>query len=230
MDVNELVSPSSFWTPRLLERSSPWAEHIPFAFWLVEAARPRIFVQLGTRPRHAYFAFCQAVSDLKLATRCVAVDTRRDNPAFMAISEQVDRCVFDKANSEYSGFSRLLTAGLDESLDTFTDGTVDILHFHFHGQADPAELGNRFDRWLPKMSDRGLILIDGIAPGNAETRTAAVFPDLNSRYPSFTFPHGCGLALIAVGGCIPDKLAALLRSGPDDSIRVQMRRVLCATG
>ena len=80
------------------------------------------------------------------------------------------------------------------------------------------------------MSDRGLILIDGIAPGNAETRTAAVFPDLNSRYPSFTFPHGCGLALIAVGGCIPGKLAALLRSAPDDPMRDQMREFYTRLG
>src|SRR5437764_4408932 len=60
------LSPACFWPPQQLDPQSAWLEHAPFAFWLIEALRPRILVELGTHGGYSYFAFCQAVERLKL--------------------------------------------------------------------------------------------------------------------------------------------------------------------
>ena len=48
-----------------------WLEHVPFAFWMVEAARPRVFVELGTQSGNSYAAFAQAMQVLELPTAAV---------------------------------------------------------------------------------------------------------------------------------------------------------------
>ena len=67
---------SMFWRPDYLEPSA-WTEHLPFAFWLMEAQRPKTFVELGSHHGTSYFAFCQAAGRLGLDVRCYAVDTWR---------------------------------------------------------------------------------------------------------------------------------------------------------
>ncbi len=37
---------SMLWPARYLAQSA-WVEHVPFAFWLVDALRPRVVVELG---------------------------------------------------------------------------------------------------------------------------------------------------------------------------------------
>ncbi|MEQ9448576.1 MAG: hypothetical protein RLN70_06655, partial [Rhodospirillaceae bacterium] len=52
------LSRSSFWMPQHAEVSA-WADHAPFAFWLVETHKPTTVVELGTHGGYSYFAFCQ---------------------------------------------------------------------------------------------------------------------------------------------------------------------------
>ena len=68
------IGPEVDWQPEHLAPSA-WLEHIPFAYWLVGALRPRSIVELGTHWGVSYAAFCQAVERFGLPTRCHAVDT-----------------------------------------------------------------------------------------------------------------------------------------------------------
>ena len=70
-DFRPLALRSIFWRPDFVTES-PWSEHIPFAFWLVEAHQPRVVVELGCDSGTSYFAFCQAVDRLGMDSRCFA--------------------------------------------------------------------------------------------------------------------------------------------------------------
>jgi hypothetical protein len=64
-----------FWTPDRIGVLSAWWGHVPFAHWLVAETRPGLLVELGTHTGVSYAAFCRAVAERGLSTRCVAVDT-----------------------------------------------------------------------------------------------------------------------------------------------------------
>lgn len=65
---SNFLSPASFWLPDSYSSSS-WIEHAPFAFWLTDALRPDVLVQLGPRYDAARLAFSQAVERLALSTQ-----------------------------------------------------------------------------------------------------------------------------------------------------------------
>ena len=70
----ELFGAAPFRFPGLLSDGA-WAGHIPFAFWLMRALKPSVFVELGVHKGNSYSAFCQAVVESRLATSCYGVDT-----------------------------------------------------------------------------------------------------------------------------------------------------------
>src|SRR5439155_12664771 len=66
--------------PQYLTSGAAWVGHVPFAWALLEMARPMTLVELGTHKGDSYCAFCQGVAQLNLPTRCVAVDTWQGDP------------------------------------------------------------------------------------------------------------------------------------------------------
>ena len=105
--IGRLIQRAMFWRPAYLE-SSAWIEHIPFAFWLVEAHHPRVFVELGAHHGVSYFAFCQAVEKLELDARCFAVDTWKGDAQAGFYDEGVFEQVKAYNDAQYSGFSRMV--------------------------------------------------------------------------------------------------------------------------
>src|SRR5258706_13749487 len=73
--INPFDHPICFSDPSRIVEPLSWAEHIPFAMFLMDLARPKIFVELGTHSGNSYCAFCQAVKELNIDAKCFAVDT-----------------------------------------------------------------------------------------------------------------------------------------------------------
>ena len=73
-NFNPMDHPVVFSAPRRVTPLSAWHDHIPFAMYLVSLLRPKVIVELGTQSGDSYCAFCQAVQELNLDTRCYAVD------------------------------------------------------------------------------------------------------------------------------------------------------------
>jgi hypothetical protein len=114
------LSAASFWQPDYLVHST-WLEHAPFAFWLVEAARPRRVVELGVFRGYSYFAFAQAVQRLGLPATCCGVDTWVGDVHGGLYANEVFEAVEAHNRRHYAGFSSLIRATFDEAVAQFED-------------------------------------------------------------------------------------------------------------
>jgi hypothetical protein len=197
---------------------SAWHEHAPFAFWLTDALRPGIFVELGAHNGFSYLVFCQAVQRLGGVTKCYAVDTWKGDEHAGFYGEDVFTRLNELHEPRYSGFSRLVRSTFDEALPHFGDGTIDLLHIDGrHGYDDVA---HDFASWLPKLSNRAVVLFHDI---NVRERGFGVWQfwaDLQARYRSFEFAHGHGLGVLQVGRALAEPLRPLFEGTPEDKAAI----------
>ncbi|WP_136683127.1 class I SAM-dependent methyltransferase [Falsirhodobacter xinxiangensis] len=203
---------SMFRKPHYLNTSA-WTEHVPFAFWMIEALRPRVFVELGSHYGVSYFAFCQAVEQHGLGTRCHAVDTWKGDEHAGFYGDEVFKTVRAHNDAHYSGFSQLIRATFDDTLEYFADGSIDLLHID--GLHTLEAVRHDFEAWLPKMSDRGVILLHDTNVRERGFGVHLLMDELRSRHPVFEFMHCHGLGVVGVGTDLPEPVRALLRAGAD---------------
>ncbi len=185
------------------DRASPWAEHVPFAFALVEMLRPRTVVGLGDPTGVSYCALCQAIDRLGLPSR-----------AHGLIGMPGD---FDELkahhDARYGRFSSLISGTFEDALSRFADGTVDLLHLD--GQPDD------FEAWLPKLSDCGVLVLHGVNDRERDEGVWKFWAELRRRHRSFEFTHGRGLGVAAVGPRRPDALGALFAANGEDAAHIR---------
>lgn len=204
-DLTSFVSMESFQVPdRIVE--SAWVEHAPFGFWMIEALRPKSIVELGVHNGFSYFVFCQAVTRLRLHTRCFAIDTfEGDEQAGFYGADVYERV--SKHNRRYDGFSTVIRSTFDEACDQFADGSIDILHVD--GRHTYDDVRRDFETWLPKLSSQGVVLFHDTAEHGPGFGVHRLWEQLRLRYPHFEFMHGHGLGIVGVGENIPPKLRRL---------------------
>ena len=95
---------------------SAWYGHVPFAHWIVGAAKPRVIVELGTHYGVSYCAFCQAIVDHGLDARCYAVDTWKGDAQSGHYGEDVYADLRAFQDERYGAFSELLRCTFDQAL------------------------------------------------------------------------------------------------------------------
>jgi len=186
--LNTLAQGSMFWQPDF-RRASPWLEHSPFLFWLVEALRPRQCVGLGIDAM-SHFTLCQAVSRLKLDSHCFLVGDSTGNPA-------AGELLNEHGAEFYPTISQWLDTNPTRAIQQFDEGTVDLLVLNVTPQDDSVDY--LLDRWLSRLSPQGVVLLPGIARREPGCQVFRAFEALQAQYPHFAFHHGNGLGVIAVG-------------------------------
>ncbi|MBS3667116.1 hypothetical protein [Vreelandella boliviensis] len=199
--INTLAQGSMFWQPEYRE-ASPWLEHLPFLFWLVEALRPQQAVGLGV-DSVAHFAVCQAASRLRLGTRCFMVGGYE-----AAEGKQDAEAIRAYAADHFATISQWLEVTPTRAIDQFDEGSVDLLLLHV--EADDNSVDYLLDRWLSKLSSQGVVVVPGVSRREPGCLVFRAFEALKERYPHFVFHHAGGLGIIAVGNELPTLLNNLL--------------------
>ena len=184
----------AFMRPRFL-RPDPALASLPFLFWLVDILRPRLAVQLGLGSGAGYFGLCQAVDRLGPTGLCLGLQAPRVGgvPADLAAHNA----------QTYQEFSTLTCEEARAAAERVPAEGVDLLIVD-----DAAgEVGEGLaEIWLPRLSDRAVIVLRG----------AAVPADMpGDGCPAIKLPDGEGLRAILYGPSRDERLerAAVLRPG-----------------
>ena len=218
-EVGDFWSPASLWIPDWIVASG-WHQHAPFAFWLIETLRPRMFVELGTYTGFSYLTFCQAVQALGLGTTSYAVDTWTGDEHSGIYGEELFSPFFRSYHdSRYSGFSQLVRSTFAEALKYFDDRTIDLLHIdgrHFYD-----DVRRDFETWQPKLSPRAIVLVHDTTVREKGFGVWRFWKELSGGYPTFEFKHGHGLGVVAAGEEIPPALKPLFSASQAAGERIR---------
>ncbi len=208
-----------YWPPSRFGVDSAWYGHVPFAHWLVSNMKPAMLVELGTHNGVSYSAFCEAVARLRMPTSCFAVDTWLGDEHASHYGEEVYEDFVRFNSARYASFSELLRCTFDEALPYFADNSIDLLHIDGLHYYDAVK--HDFESWLPKLSDRAVVLLHDTNVYEWRFGIWRLFRELKKRHPTFEFLHGNGLGVVAVGTNVPAAVAALcsLDNGSINSIR-----------
>lgn len=194
-DMLKIMSPFSlramFWKARHLD-GSPMLEHLPFLFWLVEVHRPRLHVSLGVREGSGYFGICQAIDRLEPGARNVGIDSWPDS------ARETWRKILQINEETYSDVSQLIESDPTEFEPEFQKGSIDLLLLDHEITPNFSERIGK--DWLPRLSGRGIIVINGIMrAGGGESTYAELLAELREGRPSIRFETGDGIDVILYG-------------------------------
>lgn len=197
--ISTLAQGSMFWQPDY-RKASLWLEHLPFLFWLVEALKPANSVGVGV-DLVSHYAVCQAISRLRLGGHSYIIGE--------ADAEQGHHLT-EKAADQYAGISQWLQVNPTRAIQQFNERSIDLLLLNVTAEDDSIDY--LVDRWLSRLSDKGVILLPGIARREPGCQAFRAFEELNARYPHFAFYHGAGLGVLVVGDDVPPLINNLLGS------------------
>ncbi len=164
-------------------RCESWHMHMLFAFAVVQILRPKRIVELGTHKGDSYCAFCQAVDELGLEAACFAVDSWEGDEQAGFYGPEVLENLAVYHDPLYGRFSRLVKAYFDEALPFFEDRSIDLLHID--GCHTYEAVKKDFRAWLPKVSDRGIVLLHDTNVREREFGVWRLWEEIRSDFSAF---------------------------------------------
>jgi predicted O-methyltransferase YrrM len=212
------VSAASYWNPAQ-DVPSAWQEHAPFAYWLMDAIRPRLIVELGTHNGFSFFVFAEAAKRLGLDARIFALDSWEGDDQAGFYAETVYESVARIAAADYPDTTELVRGYFNDSVSRFEDGSIHLLHIDGrHGYEDVKE---DYENYLPKLAEDGVVIFHDTREFQEGFGVHRFWDELAPSAPSFTFHHGHGLGVIAPGTRPPAAVLDFLALANRESDRVR---------
>lgn len=210
---NPLDHPICFQVPDRINVPSAWYEHVPFAFYMTEIAKPKCLVELGTHNGVSFLAFCQATQTLSLDTKCFAIDTWEGDEMAGYYGQEVFDELRAYHDSHYAKFSNLLRMTFDAGVDYFSDGSIDLLHID--GLHTYEAVKHDFENWLIKLSPNAIVIFHDTNVHENDFGVWRYWEELKQKYMNFEFYHGHGLGVLTLAENFPrglrvDKTGSIL--------------------
>jgi O-antigen biosynthesis protein len=187
-----------------MQPSSEWLEHASFAFWLIDALRPRVIVDLGS-DGYSHAAFCQAVQGLNLNSRCYGI--QQDNSHVTADGEASFQALSDHIEALYKSFSSLIQTDFEQARARFEDGSIDLLHIDGFNSYKAALA--EYTAWQPLLSQSSVVLLHDTNIPDRGIGMARLWQDLAHDHKHFEFLHGRGLGVLGVGDSLREPVEHL---------------------
>ena len=198
--------PSAFamrFIPQRLTQAIDWHGHLCFAAWLLEVSRPSSIVELGVFRGDSLSTFAQASRELGISPDIMGVDTWAGDETTGKYTEEMYADLKDYFDANHPAV-RLFRGFFDDALQTVPMGSVDVLHID--GSHIYEDVKHDYETWLPKMSERGVILFHDIAVENGNFGTKRFWDETRQQFPSFKFDHSNGLGVLLCGPSQPEVL------------------------
>ena len=133
--------------------------HASLEYDLVEAARPKLVVDVGSNDALSFSVLCQSMRDHDVDGLAYAVDTWESDEAREAAGHTSATELNNFFHAEFR-FAYMLKQSLEDALSHFSNGSIGLL------RVDAARLDRPFDAvldaWLPKLEPAGLMLCAGL--------------------------------------------------------------------
>jgi len=207
MNAIKYITSNEITIPKRLVRPYGWIGHIPFLQWLIAELKPNNYVELGV---HTGNSFCAAAESLKLAkpsAKAYAIDTWEGDHQASHYGEEVYLNISKYIKENLAENSLMIRKYFDDAVSDFQDNSIDLLHID--GLHTYEAVSNDFNKWLPKMSNSGVILFHDIAEKSADFGVWKLWSELKTRYTSFEFDHNHGLGVLMTGSKVPPSLAEI---------------------
>jgi len=187
--------PARFFPLRVVDPLA-WVGHLPFAYWLTAVIRPRVFFELGTHSGNSYFAFCQAVREHGLSTRCHAVDLWTGDRHSGSYDPSIYAEVTRHNEARYAAWSSLWRMSFDEAVTRVPDRSVDLLHIDGYHTVEAVR--HDFETWQPKLTENAWVLFHDTHVREGDFGVWRFWDELKPRYPrhvEFSHSHGLGVLI-----------------------------------
>ena len=168
----------------------PTRFYLPLLFDIVAQERPALIVTLGLGDAQAHLAFCQAVAEQSLSSRCVAVhraqprEPATNNPAWQLAQEASAKC--------FATVSQLVESDAAKIAGDFLDGSVEILLI------DDVDSGETVERelavWQPRLSPNALVLLHGTSLDREDSPRKAWENFIQGKAAAY-FEEGIGIGV-----------------------------------
>lgn len=193
---------SSIYFPPSLQKFEPrrmvfstWVDHLPFAYDLVEAIRPKLLVELGVYNGLSFFTFCQSMIENDVDGVAYGVDCWEGDAHTDAYDDSIYKDVQSHARDNYRGITYLLKMYFNEALRHFEEDSVDLLHID--GLHTYEAVQEDFTNWYPKVKPGGIVLFHDVMAKIKDFGAWKYFEELQESHPeTFRFDHGFGLGVL----------------------------------
>jgi hypothetical protein len=154
-DLSQLDYPTRPAYPARVPTFADDSVDLPLMRFVIELLRPKVFVELGAEHGVPYCASCQVVEELGLKTRYYSICSLKPGQQDDGVRAEILMKLQEYHDTLYEGLSQAVHYKFNDAPPDFEDGAIDLLHIR--GQHSYDAIKDLFNRWLPRMSDEGII-------------------------------------------------------------------------